>query len=158
MSVARLVVTAVRVEGRSLSAVAREYGVSRRWIYELLRRYDRDGDVGLEPRSRRPHSSPRQTGRDLEDEIVALRKDLVDLGVDAGGATIFTHLERRHGTSPSISTIWRTLVRRGFVTPQLSRFSFLAQIRGRSGLVLRGSAGSARGVAASRSLRVVGSG
>jgi hypothetical protein len=31
MSLARLVVTAVRVEGRSKSRVARDYGVSRRW-------------------------------------------------------------------------------------------------------------------------------
>jgi hypothetical protein len=51
MSLARLVVTAVRVEGRSKSAVAREYRVSRRWVHELVRRYDAQGDAGLAPRS-----------------------------------------------------------------------------------------------------------
>jgi len=118
MSMARLVVLAVRVEGRSQSEVARDYGLSRRWVHELVKRYDTHGDAGLEPRSRRPKSNPRQTGRDLEDEIVTLRKELDDLGLDAGAATIAVHLQRRHGTSPSISTIWRVLTRRGFVTPQ----------------------------------------
>jgi hypothetical protein len=32
MSLARVVITAVTVEGRSKSSVAREYGVSRVWV------------------------------------------------------------------------------------------------------------------------------
>ncbi len=48
-----------------------------------------------------------------------LRKELADLGVDAGAHTIAAHLERRHGEAvPSVATIWRILSRRGFVTPQ----------------------------------------
>jgi hypothetical protein len=35
MSMARLVVSAVRLEGRPVSAVARDYGLSRRWVHEL---------------------------------------------------------------------------------------------------------------------------
>jgi transposase len=54
MSLARLVVTAVRVEGRSKSEVAREYKVSRRWVQKLVARYDAEGEAGLAPRSRRP--------------------------------------------------------------------------------------------------------
>ena len=37
---ARLVVTAVKVEGRTKAEVARDYGVSRRWVHELIRRFD----------------------------------------------------------------------------------------------------------------------
>lgn len=120
MSLARLVVTAVKVEGRTQSEVAREVGVSRRWVHELCRRFDAEGDAGLEPRSRRPRSSPGRTSTAIEDEIVAARKELLDLGVDAGAQTIRVHLVRRHGEDqvPSIATIWRILVRRGFVTPQ----------------------------------------
>jgi transposase InsO family protein len=120
MSLARLVVTAVRLEGRTKAEVSRAYGVSPRWVYELCRRFDAGGEAGLEPRSRRPHRSPRRTAAGLEDEIVALRKELADLGVDAGAHTIAAHLERRHGPStvPSAATIWRILTRRGFVTPQ----------------------------------------
>ena len=120
MSLARLVVTAVRTEGRTKAEVSRSYGVSPRWIYELCRRFDADGEAGLEPRSRRPRASPHRTPIELEEEVVRLRKELIDLGVDAGAQTIRVHLVRRHGERgvPSVSTIWRILVRRGFVTPQ----------------------------------------
>ena len=117
MSRARLVVTAVLVEGRPKAEVARAHGLSRRWVHELVGRYQADGDAGLQPRSRRPRSNPRQTPRAVEDEIVALRKDLLDQGLDAGAATIAAHLARRHGTTPATATIWRILTRRGFVTP-----------------------------------------
>jgi transposase InsO family protein len=118
MSLARLVVTAVRVEGRSKSEVARDYGVSRRWVHELVKRFDAQGEAGLVPRSRRPRSSPRRTPEALADEVVQLRKHLADQGLDAGARTIAYHLEQRHGSAPAPATIWRILSRRGFVTPQ----------------------------------------
>lgn len=118
MSLARLVVTAVLVEGRAKAAVARDYGLSRRWVHELVRRFQADGEAGLEPRSRRPRACPHRVGDALEDEIVELRKALAEEGLDAGAHTIAVHLHRRHGTAPAVSTIWRVLSRRGFVTPQ----------------------------------------
>lgn len=118
MSLARLVVTAVLVERRPKAAVARDYGVSRRWVHELVRRFEAEGEAGLESRSRRPGSSPHRVGEVLEQEIVELRKHLAEEGLDAGAHTIAVHLERRHGASPAVSTIWRVLTRRGFVTPQ----------------------------------------
>ncbi len=118
MSMARLVVTAVLVEGRSKSEVARDYGVSRRWVITLVQRFLAEGEAALVPRSRRPRRSPAQLATDVEEEIVVLRKHLEEIGHDNGAATIAFHLERRHGTSPSPSTIWRVLRRRGFVTPQ----------------------------------------
>ena len=118
MGMPQLVVAAVLVERRSKSEVARDYGVSRRWVIELVRRYLAEGDAGLQPRSRRPHSSPIRTGQPLEDEIVALRKELDRGGHEAGAATIAAHLLRRHGASPAVSTIWRILTARGLVTPQ----------------------------------------
>lgn len=118
MSLAGLVVTAVLVEGRSKSEVARGYGVSRRWVIQLVHRFEMEGEAALEPRSRRPLTSPRAVGRAVEDEIVALRKELAGQGLDAGAATIAAHLQRRHESSPAVSTIWRILSRRGFITPQ----------------------------------------
>jgi len=118
MSLARLVVTAVLVERRPKAEVARDYGVSRRWVHELVRRFEHEGEAGLEPRSRRPRASPHRISESLEDEIVELRKHLADEGLDAGAHTIAVHLERRHGRAPAASTIWRVLCRRGFVTPQ----------------------------------------
>ncbi len=118
MSLARLVVTAVLVERRPKAAVARDYGVSRRWVHELVRRFLADGEEGLEPRSRRPRASPHRVLEALEQEIVELRTLLRDEGLDAGAHTIAVHLTRHHGTAPAVSTIWRVLSRRGFVSPQ----------------------------------------
>jgi transposase InsO family protein len=118
MSLARLVITAVCAERRNKSEVAREYGVSRRWVQKLTARYEAEGEAAFEPRSRRPLSSPRRVSRELEDQIVALRKTLAEEGLDAGAGTIAVHLTRLNGSAPAVSTIWRVLTRRGFVTPQ----------------------------------------
>ena len=118
MSLARLVVTGVRLEGRTVTEVARDYGVSRQWVYTLLARYDAEGEAGLLPRSRRPHGNARRTPPAVEDRIVALRKQLTDEGLDAGAHTIAWHLAHELDQVPAPATIWRILVRRGFVTPQ----------------------------------------
>jgi transposase len=55
MSKAQLVITAVVLEGRSKSEVARDYGLSRYWVHQLASRYHTDGAAAFEPRSRRPH-------------------------------------------------------------------------------------------------------
>jgi len=94
-SLARLVVTAVLVEGRTKAAVARDYGVSRQWVHELCRRYAAEGQAGLVPRSRRPRTNARRVPVAIEDAIVALRKELDDQGLDAGAHTIAYHLSRR---------------------------------------------------------------
>lgn len=58
MSKARLVITAVVLEGRSQSEVAKTYGVSKGWVSKLIARYNAEGEGAFEPRSRRPKSSP----------------------------------------------------------------------------------------------------
>ena len=93
MSLARLVITAVTVEGRSKSEVARDYGVSRVWVQKLVHRYQREGPAAFEPRSRRPHTNPRAVDLEVEDQIVRLRKTLTKKGVDAGAETIAAHLQ-----------------------------------------------------------------
>ncbi len=104
--------------GRPIGELAAAHGVHRSWLYKLLARYRREGDTGLEPRSRRPRRSPTRIADRHEDAIVALRKKLTDAGFDAGAATIHYHLSRRGDDAPSISTIWRVLKARGSVTPQ----------------------------------------
>ena len=118
MGMPELIVTAVLTEGRSKSAVARDYGVSRRWVITLLQRYAAEGPAGLQPRSRRPHHSPTQTSTAVEDRIVEIRKKLDKDGHEAGADTIRSHLLREAATAPAVSTIWRILTARGFVTPQ----------------------------------------
>ena len=87
MSKARLVITAVIVEGRSQSEVAREYGVSQSWISRLLTRYRAEGDAAFEPRSRRPHTSPTRLPQPTIDLIIRLRHTLASKGLDNGPHT-----------------------------------------------------------------------
>jgi transposase InsO family protein len=114
----RYVVKAVVLEGLSVREVAAAHGVSRSWVYECLARYRAEGDQGLHPRSRRPHSSPSRLAAEVQDKIVALRKDLARQGLDAGPHTIAWHLAGGGGPVPSVATIWRVLRRRGLITPQ----------------------------------------
>ncbi len=104
--------------GKPIKELARTHDVNPSWLFKLLRRYRREGPAGLEPRSRRPKSSPSRIADLYEDEIVALRKELADAGFDAGAATVHFHLSQRHRQAPSVPTIWRVLRARGFVTPQ----------------------------------------
>ena len=115
MDKARFLVEAHLREGRPVLELAAEHGVHFSWIYRLLERYAEEGEAGLEPRSRRPHRSPTAIPAALEEEIVLVRKHLQDEGFDAGAHTIAVHLERRHGSAPSVSTIMRVLRRRGMV-------------------------------------------
>jgi transposase InsO family protein len=104
--------------GRPIAELAAAHGVHRSWLYKLLARYRAEGDAGLEPRSRRPHTSPTRIADRHQNAIVELRKELIDAGFDAGAATIHAHLTRRSNDVASVSTIWRVLKARGFVTPQ----------------------------------------
>jgi len=117
MSKARLVITAVTVEGLSQGEAARRYGVSQGWVSRLLARYRAEGETALEPRSRRPKSSPSAIAPDTVELITALRKDLAGQGLDAGPHTIAWHLEHRHRVKVSAATVSRYLARAGLVVP-----------------------------------------
>jgi transposase InsO family protein len=114
-------VRAVVFEKRSVREVAQAHGISKSRLYELVALYKEGGDAALVAHSRRPHTSPTRISEDLEDEIVDLRKSLSEAGYDAGAVTIQTHLARRHASVPAVSSIWRVLNRRGFVTPKPQR-------------------------------------
>jgi transposase InsO family protein len=122
MDLAGYVINSVLVEGRSVKEVCEAHDISRSWLYELIARYRNLGEDGIKPQSKRPHSSPTRMAASIEDEILALRKELTQLGLDAGAHTIHYHLQlryrRRRRTVPSVATIWRVLSRRGFVVPQ----------------------------------------
>ena len=118
MSKARLVITAVVVEGRSPSEVAARYGVSRSWVYELVARYRAEGDAAFEPRSRRPVTRPGATPSSTVELVVAIRRRLTAKGFDAGPDTIVWHLEHHHQIRLSRATVYRILRRAKMVTPE----------------------------------------
>lgn len=115
MSRARLVVTAVVVEGRTHAEVAAEYGLSRSQVTKLVARWRAEGESAFEPRSRRPLTSPAAIPAETVELIVSLRADLESQGLDAGAHTISWHLAHRHGIAVSASTVWRRLAAAGLV-------------------------------------------
>jgi transposase InsO family protein len=117
VSKARLVITAVTVEGRSQHEVARAYGLSQGWISRLLARYRTEGEAAFEPRSRRPKTSPNATSKRTLELILSLRTALADKGLDAGPETIAWHLQHHHHISISRATISRYLAKSAMVVP-----------------------------------------
>lgn len=99
-------------EGANISALCREFGVSRRTGYRWLDRYRQEGSLrGLSELSRRPHRSPDRTAAELEARVVALRRQY-----DWGGRKLRVLLQRE-GRELSESTINRIIRRHGLVAP-----------------------------------------
>lgn len=118
MSIARLVITAVVLEGRSQAEVARDYGISKGWVSKLVARYRTEGEAAFEQHSRRPRNTPNAIPAGSIDLILHLRHNLTIQGMDAGPHTIAWHLKQHHQLTVSPATIWRTLNRAGLITPE----------------------------------------
>jgi transposase InsO family protein len=118
MGLARYVVDAVVLEGRSAREVAKAHGISKSWIYELIARYRDGGYQALEPRSRRPRSCKHETPTEVVEAILRLRAQLHAEGHDCGSATIAYHLAQKMQDVPSRATIWRILKREGLIVAQ----------------------------------------
>lgn len=117
MSKARLVITAIETEGITQAEAARRYGMSKGWVSKLMARRRTEGEAALEPKSRRPNTSPNATPEPVIDLVLALRKQLNEAGHDAGAETIAWHLTHHHAITIPRATIHRILVRAGAVTP-----------------------------------------
>lgn len=91
----------LREEGRSLSALSREFGIPRQILSGWWSRYRAKGIEALRPRSRRPEHSPHQVSKSVERRILSLRRK------GLGPARIALRVE----ISPR--TVHRVLVRHG---------------------------------------------
>jgi transposase InsO family protein len=118
MSLARVAVLHVVSKQLTVTAAAAEYGISRRHLHRLLARYRQDGLDALEPRSRRPKTTPIATPEDIRERVIGLRVQLIADGLDAGPHTIAWHLEREGHKPPAPATISRILHQAGLITPQ----------------------------------------
>ena len=95
--------------------------MSKSWVSALCVRYRAGGYDALAPQSKRPHTSPRRVSDDTENAIITMRKHLAESGFDAGPHTIHFHLAKQVTPTPSVSTIWRVLKRRGFIVPEAKK-------------------------------------
>src|SRR4051794_3389119 len=80
--------------------------------------YRLEGDAVFEPRSRRPRTSPAATPTATVELVVALRRRLVEQGLDAGPDTLVWHPAHHHATTVSRATVSRILTRHGLVSPE----------------------------------------
>lgn len=98
----RLVVRRVREQGWPVAHVAKAMGISRQCAHRWLARWDAEGEAGLVDRSSRPHRSPNRTPVEVEELVVAARRQLRvgpdrladELGIPA--RTISRILRRHH--------------------------------------------------------------
>jgi putative transposase len=98
--------------GANVSALCREYGISRQTGHKWIRRYREHGYLGLVEQSRRPVSSPLATGEEIVVGILELRERHPSWGPQK----IAQVLARQLGSNaPSRSTVARVLVRLGKV-------------------------------------------
>jgi transposase InsO family protein len=98
----RLLIVARYRAGWPKAHIAAAMGVSRKCVSTWLDRYAAEGEPGLADRSSRPHSSPRRTAAEVEDDILQLRTQQ-RRGPDWIGAEL--------GVPPR--TVSRVLARRG---------------------------------------------
>lgn len=121
MKLMSAVVAFVAGEAMNVAQVCRAGGISRKTFYKYVQRCRAEGLDGFEARSRRPLTSPAAISDDVEEAVVRLRKQLAEEGLDHGATTIQWHLGRDRQFNrrvPSVATVHRVLVRRGFVEPQ----------------------------------------
>lgn len=99
-------------DGANLSELCRRMEISRKTGYKALRRYEEAGVDGLHDRSRRPHTSPHRTSREMEERIIALR-----LAHQGKGAHVLRRMLHDQGLTdvPAKSTINAILKRNGLI-------------------------------------------
>lgn len=93
----------------AVSTFCAEHGTSRKSFYELRRRAQEEGPAAvLEPRSRRPRSSPTRLSEEVKAQAVAVRAALEASGLDHGPISV---LDKMHAMGladvPSIASLAR---------------------------------------------------
>jgi transposase InsO family protein len=71
----RLLVDRILVDGMAVAHAADMVGVSRQTAWKWLRRFEAEGEAGLEDRSSRPHRSPRALSQARVDAVLAARHE-----------------------------------------------------------------------------------
>jgi transposase InsO family protein len=69
----RLLIVQRRADGWPKAHIAKAMGISRKCVMKWLDRYQIEGRAGLRDRSSRPHTCPRRTSCEVEQQIVGLR-------------------------------------------------------------------------------------
>jgi transposase InsO family protein len=111
-------VLAVIRDGMRVTEVAEKFGVHRDTVHTWLARYEAEGLDGLRDRSHRPRSSPLQMPAAIEARVLELRRNRPHWGPMS-----LRHQLGREGVTPlpSVSGIYRALVRHRLIDPKAAR-------------------------------------
>ena len=95
------------------------YGISRPTGYALLRRWQQEGEAGVEERSRAPRRHPNQTAAEIEQQVLQLRREHPRWGP----RTLQSSLQQRWPQRrwPAASTIGTMLEREGLTIARRKR-------------------------------------
>ena len=111
-------VLAVIGNGRTVTEVARDWGVSRKTLHAWLARYELAGLEGLNDLSHRPAHCPHQMPAAVEAKVLEMRR-----GKPFWGARrLAFELLRKGEDSASESAVYRCLVRAGVIEPVQRRW------------------------------------
>lgn len=91
-----------------------EYGLTRKSFYKIRQQALEDGPTkALEPRSRRPRTSPMKVGDDVIDQALRVRASLEQSGLDFGPISVSDKMQALGLTAPSPATLARAFRRTG---------------------------------------------
>ena len=93
----------------AVSTFCAEHGISRKSFYELRKRTKINGPAAvLEPRSKRPMSSPTKLSEEVKDQAVQVRAALEASGLDHGPISVHDKMHAMGlGTVPSVASLAR---------------------------------------------------
>lgn len=107
------------LNGEQMTAVCKEFGISRKTGYKIFNRYKEQSFAGLVDQSRRPHRQPNRLPVQVEAVILRLKQEFPTWGAPK----IRERLAREFHNiqTPAISTVHAVLDRNGLVKPKKKR-------------------------------------
>jgi len=92
----------------AVSTFCAEHAISRKTFYEIRKRVADDGPVAaLEPRSKRPKTSPATITDDVKQQAIGVRAALEQSGLDHGPISVHDKMRALGMTSPSTASLAR---------------------------------------------------
>ena len=103
----------------SFASTCRQFDISRKTGYELLARYEAEGEKALAPRSRAPHRHPNAIDDVLASQLLQIKTTHVHFGPRK--VRDFLVMSGHRGALPAASTIGELYKRHGLVRPRGKR-------------------------------------
>ena len=110
--------------GEDPTSICASLGKTTRWLYKWVARHTPNDPTWFEDRSRRPHSSPYRTPREVEKIVEMVRLNLYNKGLFCGNQAIqWEMIDMEVQPVPSLSTIGRILRHRELTHRRTGRYT-----------------------------------